>query len=102
MNDFRLSLIKKAYQKLDVNQDGSVTLDDIAKLYDVSKHPDVLSGKMKPQEAYREFMKLWDTQVADGVVTVEEFLDYFRDVSASVDRDDYFALMMQNSWKITI
>lgn len=48
MNEFRVSLIKKAYQKLDVNQDGSVTLEDIAKLYDVSKHPDVASGKMKP------------------------------------------------------
>lgn len=42
LNDFRLSLIKKAYNKLDINGDGSVTLDDIAKLYDVSKHPDVV------------------------------------------------------------
>jgi len=41
-------LIKKAYQKLDVNGDGRVTLDDIAKLYDVSKHPDVISGRMRP------------------------------------------------------
>lgn len=40
--------------------------------------------------------------MADGIVTMDEFLDYFKDVSASIDRDDYFALMMQNSWKITI
>jgi hypothetical protein len=53
-------------------------------------------------EVYKEFMKLWDTQVADGIVTFEEFLDYFRDVSASIDRDDYFALMMKNSWKIDV
>ena len=38
-----------------------VKLDDIAKLYDVSKNPDVLSGRKKPNEVYAEFMKMWDT-----------------------------------------
>jgi hypothetical protein len=44
LNEFRTGFIKQAYDKLDVNKDGKVTLDDIAKLYDVSKHPDVISG----------------------------------------------------------
>lgn len=38
-------MIKKAYEKLDVNSDGLVKLDDVAKLYDVSKDPEVISGK---------------------------------------------------------
>jgi hypothetical protein len=38
--------------------------------------------------------------VADGVVTFGEFLDYFRDVSASIDDDQYFELMMKNAWKL--
>lgn len=45
-------------------------------------------------------MKLWDTQVADGIVTFNEFLDYFADVSASIDSDEYFAAMMKSSWKL--
>lgn len=102
MNEFRIALIRKAYQKLDENSDGSVKLDDIAKLYDVTKHPDILQGKKTAKDVFLEFMRMWDTQEADGVVTFEEFLDYFRDISASIDRDDYFALMMQNSWKITV
>jgi len=61
LNAFRLGLIKKAYEKLDVNRDGLVKLDDIAKLYDVSKHPDVISGRKQPMEVYKEFMSLWDT-----------------------------------------
>ena len=77
-------------------------MDDIALLYDVSKHPDVVNKKKDPMEVFKEFMRLWDTQVADGIVTFEEFCDYFKDVSASIDEDDYFALMMQNSWKITV
>ena len=41
LNEFRTGYIKQAYDKLDVNKDGQVTLEDIAKLYDVSQHPDV-------------------------------------------------------------
>lgn len=100
LNESRLQWIKKAYAKLDINNDGQVTLDDIAKIYDVSHHPDVVNRKKSPNEVYREFMSLWDTQVADGIVTFDEFCDYFRDVSASIDTDQYFAVMMQNAWKI--
>lgn len=100
LNETRIALIRKAYDKLDVNGDGTVTLDDVAKLYDVSQHPDVITGKLSPAEAYRQFMSLWDTQVADGIVTFDEFCDYFRDVSASIDSDEYFRVMMINAWKI--
>ena len=55
LNDYRLSFIKAAYEKLDVNKDGQVKLDDIAKLYDVSEHPDVQAGK-DSQAVYTNFM----------------------------------------------
>lgn len=61
LNESRLGWIKKAYDKLDVNKDGKVTLDDVARLYDVSHHPDVKDGKMSPEDAYRQFMSMWDT-----------------------------------------
>lgn len=89
-----------AYDKLDVNKDGLVKLDDIAKIYDASQHPDVLQGRKTPEQVFREFMTLWDTQDKDGIVTFAEFCDYYSDVSASIDRDDYFALMMTNAWKL--
>lgn len=75
-------------------------LDDIAKLYDVSFHPDVQSGKKTPDEAFLDFMSQWDTQKKDGIITFEEFCDYFSDVSASIDTDDYFTQMMKSAWKI--
>ena len=61
LNESRLSWIRQAYGKLDINGDGQVTLDDIARIYDVSQHPDVIANKKTPEEAYREFMSLWDT-----------------------------------------
>jgi hypothetical protein len=38
-------------------------------------------------------------------VTFDEFCDYFKDVSASIDGDEYFKLMMMNSiqtWHFTL
>ena len=44
MNEGRKALIKQAFEKLDVNKNGAVELNDIASLYDASQHPDVVSG----------------------------------------------------------
>jgi len=60
----------------------------------------VTQGRKDPKEIYLEFMRLWDTQVADGIITFDEFIDYYRDVSASIDSDEYFEAMMKNAWKL--
>lgn len=36
----------------------------------------------------------------DSKVSLEEFIEYYTNISASIDNDDYFALMMNNSWNI--
>ena len=50
-----------------------MTLDDIARLYNVSSHPEVVNGSKADQDVYMEFMSLWDTQVKDGIITFDEF-----------------------------
>jgi len=52
LNGCRIEWISKAYKKLDINGDGQVTLDDIAKIYDVSKHPEIVNGSMTPKEVF--------------------------------------------------
>jgi hypothetical protein len=36
----------------------------------------------------------------DRSVTKEEFEEYYNNVSMSIDDDRYFALMMNNTWKL--
>ena len=36
----------------------------------------------------------------DSRITLEEFTEYYKNISASIDNDDYFALMMNNSWNL--
>lgn len=54
---------------------------------------------MTKDEIILEFMGQWDSS-RDGKVTYEEWVDYFTDLSASVDEDDYWELMMRNAWHL--
>ena len=38
-------MVKKAYEKLDINKNQTVKLDDIAQIFDSNANPDVASGK---------------------------------------------------------
>jgi hypothetical protein len=69
-------------------------------VYDFSQHPEVKSRKKTAKEAMREFMGQWDDTDGDGSVSYKEFEDYYKGVSASIDGDDYFELMMRNAWRI--
>ena len=96
----RRMFIDAAYALLDKDGSGEVTMVDLTKAYDVSKHPRVLDKSRLPSDVLREFSVCWDKNT-DGVITKAEFLDYYRDVSALIDKDDYFELMMRNTWHIS-
>jgi hypothetical protein len=61
----------------------------------------VIRGEKTPAEVLKEFSEQWDGTKKDGKITLHEFLDYYKDISASVDNDDYFELMMRNAWHIS-
>jgi len=100
MTQRRIDLIGEAYDKLDRTGDGRVTVEDLSGVYDTSMHPDVLTKKLTEEEVMIGFMGQWDTLEKDGVVTFDEFIEYYKDVSCSVDEDDYFELMIRNAWQL--
>lgn len=101
MNQFRLNLIGKAFQRMDKTGDGTITFEDLKDVYKVNKHPRYLSGELTEAQAFREFLDQFDSSShKDGIVTFKEFVDYFAGVSASIDTDIYFDCMMRQCWKI--
>jgi hypothetical protein len=109
---------------LDTDKSGIVELNDIQGKYDASKHPDVIAGKRSADSVLRfvsvvvfdysccwsddliliffsEFLETFDTEEKDGKITPSEFCKYYSAVSASIDDDDYFELMIRNAWKIS-
>lgn len=101
MNQFRLDLIAKAFAKLDKNHDGEITVEDLRGVYIVKNHPKYMNGEWSEDQVLRQFLDCFDYgKHKDGKVTRDEFIDYYSGVSASIDNDMYFDLMMRNSWKL--
>ena len=90
-----------AYNILDADGSGEVTIHDIRGAYDCSQHPKVMNGDMTEDEALEEILETYEQGEADGIVTFQEFLEYYRDVSAGIDDDQYFELMIRNAWHIS-
>ena len=40
------------------------------------------------------------SKAKDGKVTLNEFMDYYSNISASIDDDEYFQLMITNAWNL--
>eukprot|EP00760_Papus_ankaliazontas_P008555 PhM_4_TR13886/c0_g1_i1/m.56466 len=101
LNDFRRGFVRKAYSILDKNGDGKVDMDDIRQTYSAKGHPDVLKGKKTEEEVLLEFIETFEVgDQVDGIVTLEEFENYYTNVSASVDDDKYFEVMMNSAWRL--
>ncbi|TSR27769.1 Calcyphosin-like protein [Bagarius yarrelli] len=101
MSSVRKQVIKQAFQKLDRTGDGVVTVQDLQGVYNSKHHPKFKKGEWTEEQVFLSFLESFDSpNDKDGKVTLDEFMDYYSGVSASVDSDDYFVTMMQNSWKL--
>ncbi len=107
MNNFRKRLVAQAFKKIDKDGSGFVDVNDIKGTYNASRHPDVIQGKKTEDEILMEFLETFETHhnianssAPDHIVTLEEFEEYYNNVSASVDNDQYFELMINNAWKM--
>jgi len=103
MNRERKLLVRQAFQRLDRTGDGQVTIEDVQQCYDASQHPEVQNGRMTEDEALQEMMSVYEDSDGEvnGVIDWREFLDYYKDLSAGIDDDDYFELMIRNAWHMS-
>jgi hypothetical protein len=62
-------------------------------------HPKYQSGEWTEDQVLRSFLDSMDTPGnPDGKVTRDEFMNYYAGVSATIDDDCYFDLMMRSSY----
>ena len=107
MNEFRQKLVQQAFDILDINKNGEISFEEIKNKYNANRHPDVLSGKKTEDEVLKEFMDTFQETYnylcgteTDNVITIEEFLEYYENVSMIIDDDAYFELLLNNAWKM--
>ena len=103
MNPARVRLVNQAFDKIDIDDSGELDYEDIKDTYNAKKHPAVLEGRKTERQVLEEFLSTFELHlsgVSDGRVTREEFLEYYTNISASIDNEEYFAQMMNSSWNL--
>jgi len=107
MNARREKMVDLAFAKLDKDGNGYVDINDLTGVYNGKFHPDVIAGKKTERQVLSEWLSTFDqhhnmrTQsTPDHIVVREEFLEYYNNISCSIDNDEYFEVMMTRCWDL--
>jgi len=109
MNPARQAIAKQAFGIMDKDGSGILDINDIRQTYNAKHHPDVKSGKKTEDEILLEFLDTFEDHFADmkghadsrdGKINMDEWTEYYNNVSMSIDSDDYFKVMMNSAWNL--
>lgn len=101
MSPRRLKMVEKVFTSLDRDGSGQITLADVVQIYDVSMNHEFIEGKKTREQIVGEFLSGFEGARGnkDGVITKNEFLDYYTDLSMSIPSDEYFVRMLESAWQ---
>ena len=113
LNKYRISVLKQAFDKLDKDGKGYVSVGQLRHEYNAKEHPLVRQGKRSEDEVLAEFLDLLeyhfnlliekgdnDVDVNSITIDFDDFCDFYKNISVSIDDDKYFEVMVLSEWGI--
>ena len=88
--------MQKTFLQLDDYKEGYIEASRCALRYNASNHPEVIAERMSAEKAQKEFLEIFD--VLEGFITEDSFTDYHTVIGSSIDSDQYFELLIRNTW----
>lgn len=86
---------------------GFISYKNLKEAFDGSKHPDVCNGRKTEQEAITEFLEVYDMHHntfndynKNDRVSRDEFVEFYRTLSANYDDDLSFINMVKGVWGV--
>ena len=100
LTDRKKQMVMKAFDQLDKDKSGVITVQDVINIYDVRQHPEFIEGKKSKEQIIGEFLDGFDGAKgnSDGKISKQEFLDYYTDLAMSAPSEEYFVRMMEQVW----
>lgn len=81
-------------------------MHELKDVFKADKHPDVVSGKRMAREVMNEFLETFEMSMnimqtmEDNFVSIDEFMEYHRNVSFVFDDDTHFVLVCNGVWGV--
>ena len=105
VNATRKGLIELAFKKLDKEGRGAVDVKYMKGQFDAKNHPDVKTGKKNEDQVLGEFLETFEMfanlkNINSPEINKDEFQEYYENVSAAIDDDKYFELVIASPWKL--
>ena len=107
LNERRENIVKEAFKRLDTEKCGIVNLSDIKALFNSKNSPLVKEGDVTEEEFYNNFMETFQTHhnlvrsPKIKKVNYEEFLNYYKYFSLTIEDDYLFEETLIACWKLT-
>ncbi|MBP3800880.1 MAG: EF-hand domain-containing protein [Clostridia bacterium] len=107
LNPRRQNIVNEAFKKLDIEKGGVIDLSDIKENFNSKNCPLVRAAMMSEEAFFNGFMETFQTHhnlfrsAKIKKVNFEEFEDYYKYVSITVDDDYLFEETVISSWKLS-
>ena len=94
------AMVDRAFDVMDMDKCGKLTVKDVCGRFDVTSSKAYTEGTMTKEEVLAQFLNSFDGLRGnnDGVVTKQEWTDYYTDLAISTPTDEYFVRMMEQAW----
>jgi len=106
MNERRFYFVKKLFYSLSPDGNGNININVLKKIFNCTKHPDVISRKRRCEDIFKEFFdsvdyfKNYRKSRDMETLTYEEFLYFYTQVSISFKNDDDFESINLSFWNL--
>ena len=110
VNENRIILIQNLFDKLRKGKEY-ILLNDIKKYFNPDKYPDVLEQKKTSDEIAFDFIdsleifkeyniNLKNESIINGIMTYNDFENYFKEISLSINDDKIFDYIINFCWEV--
>lgn len=98
LNQRRAKVVRDTFNSLDQDNSGRVSIEFLSARFLPDRHPDVLAHRLPRHEVLQELLRMLSRSKNRGFITEAEFVAYYEEVSAQIDRDEYFQRVVEMPW----
>ena len=70
-------MIRQVYDFLFKKLEGRITLENLGKIFDATKHPQVFARVKTEEEAFSEYIRSWGAFDPFKIITEDEFVAFY-------------------------